>query len=86
MLALVGTAVLLPVVLCWLAVQRGRLPQISGLALSITFRCLQAIAAGGVYLALEWVAERFQTDMADLIVMPHQSESRLDSPDRLSRA
>jgi hypothetical protein len=83
-LLLVGAAVLLPIALCRLAGRRWRLSLISGLTLSvITFPCLLAIIDGGVYFAIEWVAERFQGDKADLIVMPRQSEGH-QSPDRLS--
>jgi len=46
-------------------------------------RFLLAIIDGGVYFAIEWVAERLQGDKADLIVMPRQSEGH-QSPDRLS--
>ena len=85
-LLLVGAAVLLPIVLCWLAGRRWRLSLISGLALSVvTFPCVLALIAVGIYFAIEWVAERFQPESADLIVQPHQSESH-QSPDRLSPA
>jgi hypothetical protein len=51
----------------------------------VTFPCLLAIVAGGIYFAIEWVAEPFQPDKADLIVQPHESKTR-QLPDRLSSA
>ena len=70
-LLLAGAAILLPLILCWIWTRRWRLGLVSGLALAfVPFPCLFAIAVGGLYFLVEWIAERFQKDKAKLILRP----------------
>jgi hypothetical protein len=70
-LLLASAAILLPLILCWIWIRRWRLGLVSGLALAfVPFPCLFAIAVGGLYFLVEWIAERFQKDKAKVILTP----------------
>lgn len=70
-LILTGAAILLPFIWCWLWIRRWRLGLVSGLALAVVpFPCFSAVVVGGFYFLIEWIAERFQKDKAELIVTP----------------
>jgi Protein of unknown function (DUF1353) len=72
---LVGSAVLLPLILCWIWVRQWRLGLVSGLSLAfVPFPCVFAIVVAGFYFLTEWVVERFQKDKAPLIVNPPARE------------
>jgi hypothetical protein len=70
-LLLFGAAVVLPLVLCWLALQRWRLALIAGLTLSlIAFPCVQAIITGGIYYVIERIAMVLGGEKNEVIVKP----------------
>jgi hypothetical protein len=70
-LILTAAAILLPFILCWLWLRRWRLGLVSGLALAVVpIPCIFAVVVGGLYFLIEWIAERFQKDKAELIVTP----------------
>lgn len=70
-LLLFGAAVLLPVLLCWLALRHWRLSLISGLTLSlIAFPCVLAIITGGIYYVIERIAMGLGGERNDVIVQP----------------
>jgi hypothetical protein len=70
-LLLFGAAVLLPVLLCWLAWRRWRLSLISGLTLSlIAFPCVLAIVTGGIYYVVERIAMGLGGEKNEVIVKP----------------
>jgi hypothetical protein len=77
-LLLFAAAVLLPVVLCWVALRRWRLTLISGLTLSmIAFPCVQALITGGIYYVIERIAMGLGREKNDVIVQP---QGRTRSP------